>query len=116
MECNNNLRYALNKYKEITIMLIESLKKDDIDSLDNLFDRRQKEIDKLMAINSSKEQFSEIYNELSIKEVDASLKEKMLEKRNEIKNQIDRFNETKSASRMYSKKNAVDAIFFNKKI
>lgn len=111
-----NLRDILLKYKEITIMLIESLKSDNIDSLDNLFDSRQKEIDKMVAINSSKEEFSKIYNELYIKEVDDKLKEKMVEKRNEVKSEMDRFNGTKSASKSYAKRNAVDAIFFNKKI
>lgn len=111
-----DLRYYLTQYKDCTLKLINCIEKDDIDNLQKYFDERQDLIDSMENIKYTKEEFKSLCSELDILILQKKLTDLMMEKKGNLKDEIDKFQEVKSADKNYKKKYHVDSIFFNKKI
>ncbi|AKA70314.1 flagellar protein FliT [Clostridium scatologenes] len=112
---NLELKKELKVYNSDTLKLIESLKKEDYDSLDGLLDKRQQTIDKIIKLNYTKEEFREIAEELQIPIYEKNLLDLMLKKREETKNELEKIASSKNASNVYNKK-ILNHSIFNKRI
>lgn len=113
---NMDLYETLENFKIITLKLIEELEKDNFDELDSLLNLRQLEIDKMDNINYTKEEFKKLCMEYKILALQERLTKLMNQKRMEVRNEIDKLSEAKSANKSYNKRFSIDSIYFNKKI
>lgn len=112
---NLELKRQLEVYNTETLKLIESLEKEDYDSLDELVKRRQQAIDKINELEYTKEEFFQIAEELQILIYQKKLSELMLIKREETKQELNKIAASKNASNVYNKKNLGYSLF-NKRI
>lgn len=96
-------------WKSINNEIINCIKNDELDKLDELFDKRQNILDNLN-IKEENIDFNEIWD------LDLKIKELLTNKMDEIKKQIKEYNKTKSAN-YYYQRNATQKInLFNEKI
>lgn len=112
---NLELKKELKVYNSDTLKLIESLEKEDYDSLDGLLDKRQQTIDKISELNYTKEEFREIAEELQMPMYEKNLLDLMIKKREETKNELKKIASSKNASNVYNKK-ILSYSIFNKRI
>lgn len=113
---DQQLKEALIEYKDHTIKLIEALEKEDFDSLEPLLSLRQEKIDVMDRMEYSKNEFVDICSDLNIVNIEQKCSNLLLQKRDELKSNINKFTEAKSANRSYRATYSVDSLFFNKKI
>ena len=112
----NTLEVALTDYRAITIKLIESLENDDYDSLEGLINQRQKLINTMSDMDYSKDEFKTQCSKLEIVMLQHKLDSLMVNKRNNLRQEMDNLSAAKNANRNYTKGFNVDSFFFNKKI
>ncbi|AKN33918.1 hypothetical protein Ccar_25050 [Clostridium carboxidivorans P7] len=111
----NELEKGLREYRECTIELIECLEKEDYDSLEYFFNKRQQILDELSNSNYTKEEFYRVSQELELLVYHKKLNDLMIEKRDKVKQQINRLAKNKNASNMYNRR-GYGAKIFSKKI
>lgn len=111
-----NLKEELTKYKDLTLELINSVEKEDYDSLDSLLADRQNVIDTIDELTYSKEEFLYLCKNLDILVLNQKLIKISNQKKSEIRKHIDELRVSKNANKSYNKRFAVDSVFFNKKI
>ncbi|MCH3964324.1 MAG: flagellar protein FliT [Clostridium sp.] len=104
----------LMDYKNCTRDIIEILKKDDFDSLQNKMKTRQCILEKLIS-NKDKNQAREIYKKLNIREVESEAGRLLKEKASSIKEKLNNISRNKSASSAYGNIGS-SAKIFSKKI
>lgn len=109
------LRKALEEYKKYTIELISCLEKEEYDSLEDFLNKRQQILDELSNSNYTKEQFSNVSEELELLVYQKKLNDLMVEKRDKVKQDINRLVQSKNANNVYNK-NVYGAKVFSKKI
>jgi hypothetical protein len=110
------LRQYFIRFKELTIELTECLEKDDYDSLEDLYAKRQKTIGEIEKLNYSREIFKDVSTELQIMPLQQKLTVLMNQRKAEAKQELDKLSASKTASKSYNTKHKVDSLFFNKKI
>lgn len=111
----NLLREKLGIFNETTLKLIDALKIEAYDDLEELFEERQKVIDALDRIKYNQQEFIIICEEYNISKHQDDLTNLINEKRAILKFEIDKFSELKNANKRYNSKFTVDSIYFNKK-
>jgi hypothetical protein len=115
-ELLQELRQNLTDFKILTISLIDSLKKEDYDSLEVMFNGRQAIIDKIDKLQYCKESFKTISSELQLMPLQHKLALIINKSRVEVRQELDKLSASKTASKSYNTKYNVDSLFFNKKI
>lgn len=113
---NRELREALEVYKEDTLNLIYSLEKEDYNILEVLLNKRQHTIDIINNLQYTKEEFSDIAQELKILMYQQKLSDLMVEKRNSAKEEINKVSQAKNANNSYNKRIYANSRVFNKTI
>lgn len=107
---------ALASYRATTLKLIDSMEREDFESLENLINERQALIDDMNNMCYTQEEFKEICGKLEIMLLQQKLNKLMSEKRADLRNKIDSIATSKNANKSYNKSFSVDSIYFNKKI
>ncbi|MCM0650458.1 flagellar protein FliT [Clostridium swellfunianum] len=110
------LRQYLERFKDLTINLIDCLEKEQYESLESLFNDRQAVIDDMSKLSYTKESFKYISSEMQLMPLQQKLTLLMNKRRAEVKQELDKLSASKTASKSYNTKYKVDALFFNKKI
>lgn len=113
---NLQLKQSLEEFKVITIKLIEMIEKGDFEALEDLLLNRQQKIDEMDKMTYTKEEFTMLCSEVQILRLQEKLTNLMNEKRFEVRNEINKLTDMKSANKSYNKRFNVDSIYFNKKI
>ncbi|MBI6872724.1 flagellar protein FliT [Clostridium aciditolerans] len=113
---NVELKSQLEVYNSDTLKLIESLEKKDYDNLESLLNKRQQTIDNISKLDYTKQEFSEVAEELKILEHQKRLSDLMIRKRDDVKEELNKISSAKNASNMYNKKIYSNSRIFNKTI
>lgn len=113
---SENLKRELQNFLRVTNKIIEDLLQADYDSLDALFDNRQRIIDNIDALDFEKDTFISIAKELGVQEQDIQLNELLVSARVNVRQNIDALSNHWNAKNGYTKKFSVDALYYNKKI
>lgn len=111
----NEMVKALEEYRKCTIELIKCLEKEDYDSLEHFLNKRQQILDGLSNSDYTKEEFSKVSEDLQLLVYHKKLSDLMIEKRDKVKQDINRLVQSKNASSMYNR-NMYGAKIFSKKI
>lgn len=110
------LKQKLVQFKQITIELINALRKEEINRLDDLFDSRQNVIESMDKLTYTVEQFTNICRDLDLLNMQQELSELMYEKKESIKEELNKIQLTKNANNNYNKSFYADSGTFNKQI
>lgn len=113
---NVELKRQLEVYNSDTLKLIESLEKEDYDVLEGLLNKRQQTIDNISKLDYTKQEFSEVAEELKILEHQKRLSDLMTRKRDDVKEELNKISNAKNASHMYNKRMYSNSRVFNKTI
>jgi hypothetical protein len=111
----NELVKALEEYRDCTIELIKCLEKEDYDSLEDFLNKRQQILDEFSNSDYTKEEFSKVSEELELLVYHKKLSDLMIDKRDKVKQEINRLVQSKNANNMYNR-NGYEAKVFSKKI
>lgn len=112
---NERLKKALEDYKEYTLDLIYNLEKHNYDILEEILIKRQAVINDINTLKYTKEEFSKAIEKLEILLYEKKLTVLMAEKREEIKQNINKLNSAKNANHSYNKA-LYNSKIFNKEI
>jgi hypothetical protein len=113
---DENFKNILVMYKEYTLQIIKIIEADDLDSLEELIEKRQCLIDKALVTPYEKEENKKIYEELGLNELQDGLNGLMLKKLEVIRNEMQKISKSKMANMMYNKRNYAGAKIFSKKL
>lgn len=83
-----NLEENLIKYKDITLTIIEGVKSEEYEQLDETFKQRQLILDNINKINYSKEELNRLYLQYDIDKLEKILVSEMKVKRQELLEKI----------------------------
>jgi|GEM_PF-2806339 len=111
-----NLKKFLQNYNEITIKLIEDIKLNKYDSVEELFKDRQEIIEKLKGLNYSAQEIRSVVVELKLQENEKKLNEVLNNEKNLLQNKMIKIKKGKNASHMYNRGFSPDAVYIYKKI
>lgn len=100
------------EYKEISLELIEKLKSNDVDDINEMLDKRQEIIEDVI----DEKAFKDILIKNGIKDIDNQIHVLLEEKIDEIKNKIKDHNKSKQANDFYMNFNKDKLNIFNKKV
>lgn len=92
-----------NKYKEVNIKIINSIKNDTEDT--NLLQEREQIIKEMLGMNISKEEMKNIYDKMGLRELDNQLEEILRQKMIDVKNQMNNIAKSRVASKGYTNVN-----------
>lgn len=112
----DNLKDLLLNFKEETNKIIESLKKENFDEVNERLDNRDKIIKKIEKLKKDKEEFTEIALSIDIKPLDDMLNAILKEKLEKSKVALMEIKEGKNALKSYENISSPDSIFIRKKI
>lgn len=101
-----------NKYKDISLDIINKLKNKDIEEIDEFLDIRQNILDDV----ANSKQFKEILFKENILEIDKSIKSLLKEQIESTKEEIKEHNRSKKASMSYINIAKENLNIFNKKV
>lgn len=101
-----------NKYKDISLDIINKLKNKDIEEIDEFLDIRQNILDDV----TNSKQFKEILFKENILEIDKSIKSLLKEQIESTKEEIKEHNRSKKASMSYINIAKENLNIFNKKV
>lgn len=108
-----DLREFLTKYKEISLELIEEIKEDA--NTEELLNKRQELINKIVESNLSKEEKVKIGNEFNILKIENKVKESLELEQRKVKDEIRELHIKKQANKGYGK-NINSINFFSTKV
>lgn len=97
------LKKYLEKYKELTVKMIEVVNSDDMDLFQQLINSRQNVIHEMNNLNYSSQQFKGIVEELKILELEEKLKETTITKKEEYKSKISNVKLNQNAHKSYNR-------------
>lgn len=101
------------EYKNISQEILESLSKEDFDEVEILLDKREEIINQIK--DEDKKVITEAIKKLNLIELEQKIQTALNEKYQNIREQLKRFNENKTAAKAYLNKETLDSIFLNKK-
>ncbi|WP_010237115.1 flagellar protein FliT [Clostridium arbusti] len=110
------LKEYLDKYKNITIDLINNLYCDNLDNIDEFMQKRQNILDDLGQLDSTKKEFNSIINEIELAAIEKRLKDVMTEKKEKLLIEMEKISLSRSANNSYNKNLYGKARVFSKKI
>ncbi|WP_074042349.1 flagellar protein FliT [Desnuesiella massiliensis] len=110
------LEESLIEFKSITLDLINALEYDDFDKLESLIEKRQAIINILEKANYAEEEFKHIASSIDLLTLQKKVLDLMNSKKVELRSEMDKLSEIKTANKSYNSKFAVDSVYFNKKI
>lgn len=110
------LRESLIKFQSLTAALINTLKKEDYDSLDEIFNEREEIITAVKKLQYTSEDFRDISLELRLSELEEALNKLLAEKRQMVREQMNNLRNSKKANNNYQRNFQPDSLFFSKKI
>lgn len=113
---NKILEESLIKFKNITLDLIYALESNDFDALDSLLEKRQGIIDSIEISNYTEQEFKYLASSIDLLTLQKRVLDLMNSKKVELRNEMDKLSEIKTANKSYQSKFAVDSVYFNKKI
>jgi hypothetical protein len=116
LNMEENLKNVLIKYRDCTLEIIELLEKNDIDSVDDLVQKRQNIVDEAMGIKCSKEETKVISEELKLQQLQDQLNVLMFKRLKEIKDAMQKNSNNKHANSAYRGINGNAPRIFSKKI
>lgn len=108
-----NLEENFIKYRDITLTIIDGIKTEEYEQLDEIFKQRQVILDNLNKINYSKEQLKKFYLQYDIDKLDKILESEMKVKRQELLEKIKENKKRQSAMNGYNNLSA-KAVFLSK--
>jgi len=110
-----NLEENCVKYKEITLSIIETVKANEYNKLDGIFEQRQLILDNINKINYSKEEFKKFYLQYEIDKLDKILDSEMNLKKDELLKEIKENKKRQVGMEGYNNLLA-KSVFFSKEI
>jgi len=110
------LKEALIQYRDLTIKLINIAEKEEFDSMEKSLNNREDIIDILKKLHYNTLEFTNLIKELEIMILEEKLKSIMIEKKDMIKEEIQKVAKSKNANLQYSKKDYTKPLYFNEKI
>lgn len=113
---NEKLIDLLSEYRECTLQIIEIIKNDTLDSLQELINKRQNLLDAALNTSIKKEKMNQIFIELKLDELQVKLNTLIANKISIIKCEMDKIAKAKMANSIYNKDNYNNAKIFSKKI
>ena len=96
-----DLKGYLEKYKDLTILLINRIQNDD--ELSDLFKQREEIIKKIGELDFSKEEIRNIYNDLKIEILEKKLENSLKSEKVEIRRKIEKIKQARVARNSYAK-------------
>lgn len=109
-----NLEENFIKYKDITLTIIETVKSEKYEQLDEIFQQRQLILDDINKINYSKEELKKFYFKYNIDKLDKTLDSEMKVKRQDLLEKIKENKKRQVAMNGYNNLSA-KAVFLSKK-
>lgn len=113
---DTELNTYLKQYMELTVKLINEVEGYNFENLDLLLQNREEVIERIKAIRYTEEEFKIACKAYNLVLLEKKLNDLIHKSKIELKNEIDKFSESKSANKGYNKKFSVDSLYFNKKI
>ena len=110
-----NLEENFIKYKDITLIIIETVKADEYEKLDELFQKRQSVLDNLNKINYLKEELKKFYLQCEIENLDKVLSSEIKVKKEDLLKKIKESKKRQVAMVGYNNLSA-KAVFLSKQI
>jgi hypothetical protein len=108
-----NLEENFIKYKEITLTIIETVKGEEYEKLDQIFQQRQLILDDINKINYSKEELKKFYLQYNIDKLDKTLTSEMKSKRQDLLEKIKENKKRQVAMKGYNNLSA-KAVFLSR--
>lgn len=99
---NEILRDKLLEYKQVTDTLIEVIKNEDVENVDNLFSTRTELIREINKLSLDREAFKAIGEELGLSEQDKVLTNLVQDKKREIQVEVKNIKDKVNANRSYA--------------
>lgn len=112
----SELELNLNEFKEITIKVLSNLEEGEFDPLDELLKQRGNVIKKICELNCSNLEFKTKFEELGLVKLDEKMKNTLIEKRENIKYEIEKLNKSKNSIISYNKDFYRSSGVFSKKV
>ena len=108
-----NLEENFIKYKDITLAIIEGVKLEEYERLDEVFQQRQLILDNINKFNHSKEELNKFYLQYDIDKLDKTLASEMKVKRQDLLEKIKENKKRQAAMKGYNNLSA-KAVFLSK--
>ncbi|RMC99076.1 flagellar protein FliT [Clostridium autoethanogenum] len=103
-------------YRDCTVNIINRVKQEDFDSLDNEMRMRQEILNKIISMKENKDQAKKLYAEFQINKIERELELIMKQKMVMIKSKLGSISKNKKASTAYGGLGKGYATIFSKKI
>lgn len=110
-----NLEDNFIKYKNITLTIIEIVKIEEYEKLDEIFQKRQLILDDMNKINYSKEELKKLYLQYGIENLEKDLASRMKDKKDDLLDKMKK-NKKRQTGIMGYNKIPSEAVFLSKKI
>ena len=110
-----NLEEIFTKYKDITLAIIETVKLEEYEKLDEIFKQRQLILDGMNKINCSKEELKKFYTEYKIENLEKVLDSEMKVRKVELLKKIKQ-HEKKQIGMVGYNNISAKAVFLSKEI
>lgn len=110
------LELYLKKYKEYTVKIISCLEDGEYDLLNELLIQRGNIIKKICDLECSKEEFKNKFSIMGLAELDEKMRNILIEKRDKIKNEMEKLNKSKNSTISYSRGFYRGSGIFSKKV
>ncbi|NOH16433.1 hypothetical protein [Clostridium cochlearium] len=109
-----DLRTYLEKFRDITLDVIDAFKKEDYELGDKLLDKRRETIGRIEEIEYTIEEFRALDKEFKLLELNKELEETVEKERIKIRKELDEINIRRSANNGYNTQNK--SVIFSRKI
>lgn len=110
-----NLEENLINYKNITLIILDAVKKEEYEKLEEIFKQRQLVLDNINKINYSKEELKKLYLQYEIDKLDKTLASDMEIKKDDLLEKIKQNKKKQVAMTGYNNLSA-KAVFLSKEI
>jgi len=110
-----NLEEKFVEYKNITLTIIETVKTEEYEKLDEIFQRRQLILDDISKINYSKEELNKLYLQYELEDLDEELTSEMKGREKDLLEKIEN-NKKRQAGFAGYNNISPKAVFLSKKI
>lgn len=108
-----DIEESLKEYKNITLTIMETVKAENYEKLDELFSKRQFVLDNINKLTYSKEELNKFYLKYNIHKLDETLEEEMKKRKEELLEKIKENQKRKMAVNGYNNIQA-KAVFLSK--
>lgn len=110
-----NIEEEFDQYKSITLVIMDTVKSENYEKLDELFSQRQLILNNINNLNCPKEELNRLYLKSDIYNLDKILEEEINNKKEEFLNKIRESQKRKVAMNGYSNLQA-RAVFLSKQL